>query len=163
LIYYGVKMLEEKFVRVLKGDQEIVINKCHGGFGLSIDAVQRYLEIKNIPVWSEFDEKYSSLGLVTYWLVPPDADRLEGSPDNWHSMSLQQRRDHNAKYEQQVFTPRNIARDDPALVQVVKELDTAANGSHAELKVVSVPADVEWEIDEYDGLEWVAEKHRTWE
>lgn len=156
-------MLEEKFVKVLKGEQEIVINKCHGGFGLSIKAVQRYLEIKNIPVWSEFDTKYPSLGLVTYWLVPPDADRLEGSPDNWHSMTLLQRQAHNASYEQQVFTPRDIARDDPVLVQVVKELGSVANGSHAELKVVSVPADVEWEIEEYDGLEWVAEKHRTWE
>jgi hypothetical protein len=156
-------MLEEKFVRVLKGDQEIVINKCHGGFGLSIEAVQRYFELKNIPVWSEFDKKYPSLKLVTYWLVPPDADRIEGSPDNWHSMSLQERRAHNASYEQQVFTPRDIKRDDPVLVQVVKELGSVANGSHAELKVVSVPADVEWEIDEYDGLEWVAEKHRTWE
>ncbi len=156
-------MLEEKFVRVLKGDQEIVINKCHGGFGLSIEAVQRYFELKNIPVWSEFDNKYASLKLVTYWLVPPDADRIDGSPDNWHSMSLQERQAHNAKYEQQVFTPRDIARDDPVLVQVVKELGSVANGSHAELKVVSVPADVEWEIEEYDGLEWVAEKHRTWE
>lgn len=156
-------MLEEKFVRVLKGDQEIVINKCHGGFGLSIEAVQRYFELKNIPVWSEFDNKYASLKLVTYWLVPPDADRIDGSPDNWHSMSLQERQAHNAKYEQQVFTPRDIARDDPVLVQVVKELGSVANGSHAELKVVSVPADVEWEINEYDGLEWVAEKHRTWE
>lgn len=25
-----------------------------------------------------------------------------------------------------------------------------------------IPDDVEWEIEEYDGLEWVSEKHRTW-
>lgn len=30
------------------------------------------------------------------------------------------------------------------------------------LKVVSIPADVEWQIEEYDGAEWIAEKHRTW-
>jgi hypothetical protein len=28
--------------------------------------------------------------------------------------------------------------------------------------VVEIPDGVEWEIAEYDGLEWVAEKHRTW-
>jgi hypothetical protein len=33
----------------------------------------------------------------------------------------------------------------------------------AELKVVESPDDVEWEIEEYDGIEWIAEVHRTWE
>jgi hypothetical protein len=37
-----------------------------------------------------------------------------------------------------------------------------ANGRFSELKVVDIPDDVEWQIDEYDDLEWVAEKHRTW-
>lgn len=155
-------MSEEKFVKVLKGDQEVVINKCHGGFGLSIEAVHRYLEIRNMPVWSEFDETYPSLKLVTYWLIPPGPERLDGSPDNWHSLSLAERQAHNRLYEQQVFTPRDIARDDPVLVQVVKELGDRANGSHAELKVVEIPADVNWRIEEYDGSEWVAEIHRTW-
>ena len=27
---------------------------------------------------------------------------------------------------------------------------------------VSIPDDVEWQIEEYDGMEWVAEAHRTW-
>jgi hypothetical protein len=39
----------------------------------------------------------------------------------------------------------------------------AANGWAAELKVVEVPDDAEWFVDDYDGREWVAEKHRTWE
>jgi hypothetical protein len=30
------------------------------------------------------------------------------------------------------------------------------------LKIVEVPADVEWVIDVYDGNEHVAEAHRTW-
>ena len=33
-----------------------------------------------------------------------------------------------------------------------------ANGDHAKLKIVEIPADVEWQIDEYDGTEWIAEK-----
>jgi hypothetical protein len=37
-----------------------------------------------------------------------------------------------------------------------------ANGGFANLRVVKIPGNVEWTIDEYDGLEWVAEKHRTW-
>ena len=38
----------------------------------------------------------------------------------------------------------------------------SANGGSANIKVVEVPEDVDWEIAEYDGVEWVAEKHRTW-
>jgi len=55
-----------------------------------------------------------------------------------------------------------IARDDPYLVKVVEELGPRANGDFAELKIVDIPADVEWQIAEYDGNEWIAEKHRTW-
>jgi hypothetical protein len=55
-----------------------------------------------------------------------------------------------------------ITRDDPALVKTVLELGEAANARYARLKVVTIPDDVEWQIDEYDGNEWIAETHRTW-
>ena len=57
---------------------------------------------------------------------------------------------------------RDVARDDPYLVKIVREMGQDANGGYAELRIVEVPAGVEWEIAEYDGNEWVAEKHRTW-
>jgi hypothetical protein len=57
---------------------------------------------------------------------------------------------------------RDVARDDPYLVKIVRDMGEKANGSHAELRIVEVPAGVEWDIEEYDGNEWVAEKHRTW-
>ena len=60
------------------------------------------------------------------------------------------------------FCDRNIPRDDPYLVKIVKELGMSANGAHANLKIVEIPGDVEWTVEEYDGVEWVAEKHRTW-
>jgi hypothetical protein len=60
------------------------------------------------------------------------------------------------------FCDRDIPRDDPYLVKIVKEMGMSANGSHANLKIVEVPADVDWIVSEYDGAEWVAEVHRTW-
>lgn len=60
------------------------------------------------------------------------------------------------------FYDRDIPRDDPYLVDIVRRLGMGANGTHANLKIVEIPADVEWLIQEYDGAEWVAEKHRTW-
>jgi hypothetical protein len=60
------------------------------------------------------------------------------------------------------FYDRDIPRDDAALIQVVEELGDAANGFAADLKIVDIPDGVDWYIEEYDGNEWVAEKHRTW-
>lgn len=60
---------------------------------------------------------------------------------------------------------RFVDRDDPVLIEVVKELGTEkASGNLAKLKIVEdVPHGVEWEIHEYDGAEHIAEKHRTWD
>ena len=56
----------------------------------------------------------------------------------------------------------DIPRDDPDLVATVEKLGGNASRAFANLKVVEIPDDVDWEIEEYDGSEWVAEKHRTW-
>ena len=53
-------------------------------------------------------------------------------------------------------------RSDPDLVAAVEELGKKASGSYAELKVVEIPDGVEYQIEEYDGTEYIAEKHRTW-
>jgi hypothetical protein len=45
---------------------------------------------------------------------------------------------------------------------MVEEQGSAMNGGYSDLKVVEIPDDVEWYIEEYDGMEHVAESHRTW-
>ncbi len=56
----------------------------------------------------------------------------------------------------------DIDRSDPRLVQVVEELGELANGKHARLKIVKIPDDVKWWVEERDGWECVEEEHRTW-
>jgi hypothetical protein len=110
---------------------KIVINKCHGGFGLSDEAVEYYGELKNLNLIKQTNEHY------TRWYVG------EINGDNY-------------------FVDRFIARNDPDFVRVVEELGPAANGKFSELKIVEIPDDVDWTIMDYDGVEWVAEVHRTW-
>ena len=55
-----------------------------------------------------------------------------------------------------------VYRDDEALIKVVESLGELANSPYSSLKIVEIPDDVEWDIQEYDGVEWVAEKHRVW-
>ena len=56
----------------------------------------------------------------------------------------------------------HIPRNDPILVSIVEELGEDSWGCFAELKVIEIPDDVKFQIEEYDGNEWVAEQHRTW-
>lgn len=67
--------------------------------------------------------------------------------------------DHDQSYQYD----SDISRNDAELIQIVEEMGRAAHGDFASLKIVEVPDGVDWYIDEYDGREWVAERHRTWE
>ena len=124
----------DDLIRHLKGIREIVINKCHGGFGLSHEAEMLYLKLAMIDYTTE--------------------DRL--SRDETTRLGPQ------PMIDGVVWVSSNLKRDDPVLVSVVKRLGKKANGRYADLKIVKIPASVEWEIMDYDGQEWVAEQHRTW-
>jgi len=56
----------------------------------------------------------------------------------------------------------DISRTNPILVAMVEEDSELYSGNFAQLKVVEIPDDVEWEISDYDGQEHIAEKHRRW-
>ena len=141
---------------------KVVINNCYGGFSLSKEGMQRYCDIKGIKCWIEVYKKFTSMGLYTCWIVPPE-DRIEDKEgEAFYAMSMEDRRAYNKARSAQEIYCRDIARDDPALVQLVEENAELYAGRCAELKVVEIPDDVEWTIEEYDGNEWVAEVHRTW-
>lgn len=65
--------------------------------------------------------------------------------------------------ESEYDTYRDVDRADPRLVALIEEYgDAICSGPHAKLKIVEVPDDVKWHVEEYDGWEHVAENHRTW-
>lgn len=111
---------------------KVVINRDWGGFSLSEKAIRRLFELKG---WNCVEKKSSSDLTLFY------KDSI--SDDNF-------------------FDEQDLERNDPELVQVVKELGKEANGFCASLKIVNIPKDVQWHISGYDGLEHVAENHRTW-
>lgn len=54
-------------------------------------------------------------------------------------------------------------RSCPALIEAIEAVgEEAASGFLAEIKIVEIPDDVEWEIQGYDGNETVHERHRSW-
>jgi hypothetical protein len=89
---------------------KVVINDCHGGFGLTEIALEEYKKRKGIT-----------------------------DPD---------------------FYYYSISRDCPVLVEMVES--GGVDSAYSSLKVVEIPNDVNWYIEERDGMEHVAERHRTW-
>lgn len=67
------------------------------------------------------------------------------------------------KEEDDFFYVRDIFRCDSDLVEIVETMGEQSWGPYSMLKVVEIPDGIEWQIEEYDGAEWVAEKHRTWQ
>lgn len=58
--------------------------------------------------------------------------------------------------------PDRYDRTSEHLVLAVETLKEKANGSCASLKVIEIPDDIDYYIDEYDGMERVCENHRSW-
>ena len=53
-------------------------------------------------------------------------------------------------------------RTNPLLLALIDEMGSKADRWFSCLEVVEIPDNVDFTIEEYDGLEWVAERHRTW-
>ena len=136
---------------------KIVINACFGGFGLSEEAMRAYAARKGLTLYPEKEVLFTR-----YWTVPPEQRVAQVSDEQWAKMSKTERAEHDKMYVSQIIDDIYFSRDDPDLVVIVEELGKQANGLHANLKVVEIPHDAIWEIADYDGLEHVAEVHRTW-
>lgn len=123
---------------------KVVINTCHGGFNLSRDAMHEIGRRKN---WAVAEVHHNDHFQSVHWLP-------EHPYDHVHTVYT--------KWVDGLISERDLDRDDADLVAVVEANPTQSAGKYAELAIVKVPDDVEWYITEYDGAEWVAEKHRTW-
>jgi len=119
---------------------KVAINTCFGGFGISNEAFEKLLDRKGIA-FNKVPAKWPIRGNEF------DYYRVDADPDG---------EDYISEYD---FFDN---RADADLIAVIEELGASANGWAAEIVIVDIPDDVQWYIHEYDGLEHVAENHRTW-
>lgn len=112
--------------------QKIVINTSFGKFCLSHEAFLRLRALGQQDALQEIDQ-------AAYW---PTASAV------WEP-----------KFNRCVMS---IGRNDENLIRVVEELKERANGHSANLRIVSIPDGVAWQIGMEDGIECVSEVHRTW-
>lgn len=119
---------------------KVVINSEYGGFGLSDEAFEKLLDRKGIA----WEKQMNSYGTAI---------------DYYHAGHLDDDAYYLSYYD--FFDYDN--RADPDLVAIVEALGKKSWGQYAVLKIVDIPDDVKWHIEEYDGLEHVAEDHRIWD
>lgn len=131
---------------------KIAINTCYGVFSLSGEAICKIGERKGHKVFPYYyDWENKCCAKVDN---PNDADYFV-TKDFGREVSAEE----DAFYD--AILP-SFTRTDPDLIAVIEEMGEAANGDHSILKVIEIPDDVEWQIGEYDGVEWIEEKHRRW-
>lgn len=116
---------------------KVAVNSCYGGFSISEEA-GKLLKEKGVKILFKGD-KYEGGEIV---------DKFYGYPSN-EDFGIE---DENYRKW----------RADPRLIEVIEKLGDKANGVHAEIRIAEVPDDIEWEFDEYDGIETVREKGRSW-
>ena len=133
--------------------RKVVINAGYGGFSLSYKAMMRYAELKGIKLYAFVNPDFDFKRLVPY----------DGISEAFVIHYATEPLGEDGKTKRGTyFSNSEIARDDPILVQVVKELGKEANGECATLKIVRIPDDIKWVINEYDGFESIEEEHRSW-
>lgn len=133
--------------------KKVIINSCYGGFSLSKEAVKLYVKKANLKLYSDNGEDYFTIPVEEYKKKLNEENRLykEDKPSftGYHSN----------KY---AWSSYKISREDPILVDIVEKLGADAFGSYSKLKIIEIPDDVEYFIEEHDGWEYIAEKHRKW-
>lgn len=119
---------------------KVVINSDFGGFNLSEKAFEMLLNKKGIE-WEKVEtgRAFGMSGVEYYY-------KGHAGESDYYLLDYD-------FYEN---------RADKDLIEVVESLKSEANGFASSLKVIEIPENVEWYIEEYDGREWVAERHRTW-
>jgi hypothetical protein len=124
---------------------KIILNKCYGGFGISLDGYLLYAKKKGI----ELDVYHNGV--------------LINNPHKF----LESRKPYVTEFYYKTKTGKRFYlhtenRDDETLIKVVKELGEKANGIYADLKIVEIPDNMQYSIEEYDGIETLHEYHNWW-
>ena len=137
---------------------KIAINKCYGGFSLSDKAIEMIMKRKGLGCYRYKKTKsHYRDGVDEY-------TRLDGNdPKSFIRYSTI---DLGEKIEEipneHYWYYRNLERTDEDLISVIEELGDESSGEYSSVKVIEIPDDIDWEIDDYDGIETIHEKHRVW-
>ena len=130
--------------------KKIILNKCYGGFDLSEEGYRLYAQKKGLKLYkykNNFDDNkciysYSNTDndLFVHYFTKDFGNNVEISDEDYKKYSLYIREEY---------------REDETLIQVVEELGSNASGRFGNLKVIEIPDNSKYKIDQYDGMETI--------
>jgi len=123
---------------------KIAINSCYGGFSLSNRVFERMIEL-GFPYYENSKEVPEDF--KGHYIVKTRSGMFN---------------DYYLTYKNLDYDDYYSVRVDPILIRAIEELKSEASTRVSEIKIIEIPDDVEWDIDEYDGIESVHEKHQSW-
>jgi len=126
---------------------KVIVNRCFGGFGLS-DKAKEMLIDQGIKVFESWED------------VPKDDTEPQIYLVKNHKF-----RNIMGKYSLggKIWPDDIEFRTCPLIIEIVEKLGKESWSDYSELEIIDVPRDKnKLIICEYDGNEWVAEKHKTW-
>lgn len=138
--------------------KKVILNKCYGGFDVSKEAYMLYAKKKGLTLYiyecsfvkprKIIYKKTNDELFIGHHLFTKDmGENIEITDENYDKYHLYLDEAH---------------REDPILIEVVEELGEKASGPFGDLKVVEIPDDLDYVIDEYDGIETLHQKVEEW-
>lgn len=144
---------------------KVIINSCFGGFGISNDALVELMRIKGKDVYF-YEMVFDDSDKYTYAKTEATNKKLfvtavcKDFGDVFAPKSDEQSDEFCECFIQ---TNDEIWRTDIDLINLLEEKGSEyVSGPYSRLKIVEIPDGIEWFVEEYDGSEWISEKHRTW-
>lgn len=140
--------------------KKVILNKCFGGFDVSKEAYLLYAKKKGLKLYIYVGEFIENSKDFIYKRTNNDNNSLF---TNYFTKDFGDvARISNEDFEKYNLYLREKHREDPILIEVVEELGEKANGRFGSLKIVEIPDDIEYVIDEYDGIETLHQKVQEW-
>lgn len=157
---------------------KIILNKCFGGFGFSPKVYVEYAKRKGIDLFV-YDEKCSNEFIyeTIYFKIPLEQITFDNysyinvnnrlflphfcTMDLGDSFSNKDKQKYDAFKEHLLYLNEHY-RTDEVLISIVEDLGSEANGKFADLKIVEIPDDLDYVIDDYDGRETLHQNVPTW-
>ena len=134
---------------------KVVLNKCYGGFGLSAAAMCELISMNSPCVHGEKRDD-----IPEHYNIE-DVPGWPGYKTNTFYGSLVVK-DGVLYTTYKTGLSENDFRSHPDLLAVVEKLGAKASSQLGKLEIVEIPDNIEWDIDDYDGMESIHERHRCW-
>lgn len=138
---------------------KIIISKTYGGLEVPAMVLKKWFEPEAFL--------YKDLRVENVFKRPDDDDIIERRDKLYITSADFGETATQTQIQSSVLSKVDIGsimennRQNEKLIKIVEEYMKVVE-FHQLIKVVEVPDDVDWDIADYDGMEWVEEIHRTW-